>query len=248
MRLTFPLLLCGLLPFLSACDKAANSAPAKAENALVKTTATPVVIELFQSQGCSSCPPANAALNAMAHRGDVIALSYAVTYWDRLGWKDKFADPAFTQRQYDYKSALKADSVYTPQIVLNGTKAIVGNGDGELSRAVKATKPVSAVPAISLVKAAVHIGADSAGAAKRSATVWLIRYDPRTHNVAIRAGENDGRTLPHRNIVRQFSRLGTWTGKAVNFNLPAAKDAALKSVILVQSGTAGPILSAKQIG
>ena len=112
--------------------------------------AAPIVIELFQSQGCSSCPPANAALNAIAGRRDVIALSYAVTYWDRLGWKDKFADPAFTQRQYDYKSALKADSVYTPQVVLNGTKAIVGNGDGELSRAVKVTKPVSAVPAISL--------------------------------------------------------------------------------------------------
>ena len=99
----------------------------------------PVVVELYQSQGCSSCPPANAALNAIAERSDVIALSFAVTYWDRLGWKDVFGDPAYTKRQYAYANALGNDGVYTPQVAPNGRRAIVGNRPGELERAVAAT-------------------------------------------------------------------------------------------------------------
>ena len=249
MRITMSMLwVCTLCLSLPACDNLANSAPTQPQKMKTVPSDHPIIVELFQSQGCSSCPPANAALNSIADRSDVIALSYAVTYWDRLGWKDKFADPAFTQRQYDYKAALKADSVYTPQVVLNGTKAIVGNGDGELNRAVKSMAPVSAIPSISVGKGSVHIGADIKNASKRNATVWLVRYDPRTHNVAIRAGENGGRTLPHRNIVRQFTKLGNWSGKAADFALPSAKDAALKTVIIVQSGSAGAILSAKQIG
>jgi hypothetical protein len=230
-------LLLSLSPLLlSACSENANGAPPPAH------AAGPVVVELFQSQGCSSCPPANEALNAIADRRDVIALSYAVTYWDRLGWKDRFGDPAFTQRQYDYKAALGTDRVYTPQMVLNGARDIVGNAKGELARAVAATRPVSGGPAISLAGKNVQVGA---GIGK--ASVWLIRYDPRTQNVAIGAGENSGRTLPHRNIVRQFVKLGSWSGKAASFALPASEDTALRSVILVQRGTAGPIIAAKQL-
>lgn len=248
MRRSVSLVVCVLASWLSGCEPTASNVPVPAVKKASAASAQPVVIELFQSQGCSSCPPANAALNALADRNDVIALSYAVTYWDKLGWKDKFADPAFTQRQYDYQSALKARSVYTPQIVLNGTKAIVGSGDGELNRAVKAMHPVSATPSIVRVKNGVLIGAGKRATAKTKATVWLVHYDPRTHDVAIRAGENGGRTLPHRNIVRQFIKLGDWTGNEASFKLPAAKNSALKTVILVQSGTAGAILSAKQIG
>jgi hypothetical protein len=225
-----------MLLFLSGCAGSADGATsAVAESG-------PVVVELFQSQGCSSCPPANAALNAIADRPDVIAVSYAVTYWDRLGWKDRFADPVFTQRQYDYRDALGEERAYTTQVVLNGRRAIVGNGKGELDRAVKASKAVSGGPSIGLQKGAVQIGA---GAGR--ASVWLIRYDPRTHNVAIGAGENSGRTLPHRNIVREFVKLGRWNGKAASFSLPAAKSEGLRSVVLVQQGNAGPILSAKQL-
>jgi hypothetical protein len=227
----------GAIPLLlSSCtDSADGATPAVAKGG-------PVVVELFQSQGCSSCPPANAALNAVADRPGVIAISYAVTYWDRLGWKDRFADPAFTQRQYDYRDALGEERTYTPQVVLNGKRAIVGNGKGELDRAVKASQPVAGVPSIGLQKGNVQIGAGAG-----NASVWLIRYDPRTHNVAIGAGENSGRTLPHRNIVREFVKLGRWKGKAASFSLPAAKSEGLRSVILVQQGNAGPILSAKQL-
>jgi hypothetical protein len=233
---------------LASCNNSATGAPtktqAKTERTAQRTTEKPgtVVVELFQSQGCSSCPPANAALNAIADRGDVIALSYAVTYWDRLGWKDRFADPAFTQRQYDYKAALKANSVYTPQVVLNGTRAIVGNGQGELARAVAVTDPVSSGPSIAVAGDQIEIGAG-----KGKASIWLIRYDPRFQNVAIGAGENKGRTLPHRNIVRQLVKLGSWSGKAASFTLPAAKIAGLRSVVLVQQGTAGPIMAAKRL-
>jgi hypothetical protein len=227
---------------LNGCSEAASGEATQTQKLAPSSGAGPVVIELFQSQGCSSCPPANAALNAIAPRNDVIALSYAVTYWDRLGWKDKFADPAFTQRQYDYRDALKAGSVYTPQVVLNGSKAIVGNGKGELERAVAATKAISGGPAITAANGQVSIGTGTG-----KATVWLIRYDPRTQNVAVKAGENNGRTLPHRNIVRQLSKLGSWSGKAASFTLPASKDANLRSVILVQQGVAGPIMSAKPL-
>jgi hypothetical protein len=151
---------------LSSCTQ-----PAQSETAKSVASGGPVVIELFQSQGCSSCPPANAALNAIAPRKDVIALSYAVTYWDRLGWKDKFADPAFTQRQYDYKTALGEDSVYTPQVVLNGSKAIVGNGKGELERAVGATRAVSGGPSITLDKGQVSVGS----AMIRARKMWRSR-------------------------------------------------------------------------
>ena len=202
----------------------------------------PVVVELYQSQGCSSCPPANVALNAIAGRSHVIALSFAVTYWDRLGWKDIFGDPAYTKRQYAYASALRNDGVYTPQVVLNGRRAIVGNRPGELARAVAATRELSEGPSIGVKSGSVAIGAG-----KGRGDVLLIRYDPRTHQVAIRAGENGGRKLPHRNIVRQLVKLGEWNGNGVVYKLPANPNVVWQSVILVQSKQTGPILAARKI-
>lgn len=227
--------LIAFLPLLATCgSEAAQPKPAAKPSAN-----TPVVVELFQSQGCSSCPPANAALNQLADRSDVIALSYAVTYWDRLGWKDSFAQPAFTDRQHAYAKALGNDGVWTPQVVLNGARDIVGNGKGELAGAVAATAPVTAATAISSDGKNVALGAG-----KGSGTVWLVRYDPRSQEVAIRAGENGGRTLPHKNIVRQLVRLGKWQGKAVSFALPTVKPG-LRTVVLVQQGEFGKIIAAK---
>jgi hypothetical protein len=226
------------LPLLAACSGTAESAaPAEKAKAIASSAEAPVVVELFQSQGCSSCPPANAALNKLADRSDVIALSFAVDYWDRLGWKDIYASPATTQRQRDYAATLKGGSVYTPQVVINGTRELVGNGKGELAQAVAASKGISGGPTVSVAGAKASIGA-----AKGSGTVWLIRYDPKTHNVAIRAGENGGRTLPHRNIVRELTKLGSWNGTAVGFDLPAAKDATWKTVVIVQNGKVGEVL------
>ncbi len=231
-----------LLPMsLSSCNDAPITSKAAAAVA-PKSAAGLVVVELFQSQGCSSCPPANRALNAETERSDVIALNFAVTYWDRLGWKDVFGDPAYTQRQYEYAAAFKDGQVYTPQVLINGRRAIVGNGPGEIHNAIAAAAPITGGPAITGGANAVTIGGGTG-----SATIWLVRYDPRVQNVAIKAGENKGRTLPHKNIVRQLVKLGKWNGAAANFTLPKSPAAGYKSAVLVQRTGGGAIYSAKII-
>ena len=202
--------------------------------------AHPVVVELFQSQGCSSCPPANANVNALADKPGVLALSFAVTYWDQLGWKDKFATKANTQRQWDYAKALGHDQVWTPQVIVNGSRDTVGRNPADIDRLIAAAARPKDAPAVTLSPASVAI---AAGVAPRGgADVWLVRYDPRTVEVAIRAGENNGKTLPHKNIVRELTRLGTWTGPAVRFPVPAEAPG-LATAVLVQGAHGGPILA-----
>lgn len=236
---TVSLSACGQQPGMTSDAQAKTPAKAAAAASLA-TAANPIVVELYQSQGCSSCPPANAAVNAFADKPGVIALSFAVTYWDRLGWKDIFADKAYTQRQYDYAHALGNANVYTPQIVINGKTAITGIKPGELSRSIVAARPISEGPSINIGNDTVTIGKGPG-----TANVWLVRYDPRAQNVAIRSGENSGRTLPHKNIVRTLTKLGQWNGTAASFKLPAARTDQLKTVILVQRAEAGPIIAAK---
>lgn len=203
--------------------------------------ASPVVVELFQSQGCSSCPPANANVNAIADRPDILALSYGVTYWDDLGWKDTFARPQYTARQWDYAHSLGHANVGTPQVVINGRRDLVGSDSRQLDAAIRAAGAVQG-PSVTFRAGTVEVGAGKAPRAP--ATVWLVRYDPRVRAVPIRRGENGGKTLPHRNIVVELSALGRWTGKAATFNLPRSPDSALATAILVQTGKAGPILGA----
>jgi hypothetical protein len=209
--------------------------------ALAADASHPAVVELFQSQGCSSCPPANANLNALSQRADVLALSFSVTYWDNLGWKDTFASPQFTARQYDYAQAMRKGNVYTPQVVVNGRLAGVGADRGEMEALIGRAERATDGPSVAFARDQVEIG--SAPALAQSADVWLVRYDPRTIEVPILRGENAGKTLPHRNIVRQMTRLGTWNGQAAQFALPAGEPG-LSTAILVQAAGAGPILAA----
>ncbi len=203
----------------------------------------PVVVELYQSQGCSSCPPANANLNAVAGRPDVLALSFAVTYWDQLGWKDRFARPEFTKRQWDYANAAKRGRVYTPQVIVNGRAMMLGGDKAHFNRLIAAGGPTGG-PSITGRRGNVEL---SGPRPARPATIWLVRYDPRVHNVAIRAGENGGRTLPHRNIVTELRVIGTWTGRPVTLAVGPVADRALRSAILIQQGTGGPIVAARRI-
>jgi hypothetical protein len=203
--------------------------------------ARPVVVELFESQGCSSCPPANANLSTIADRADVIALNFAVTYWDYLGWKDTFARPAYTARQWDYARALGHGQVFTPQVVVDGVRDGVGVDPREFARLV-GRAPASGGPSLALTPSVVTIGGGPRPAAP--ADVWLVRYDPRVVLVPIGAGENTGKTLPHRDIVRELVRLGGWSGAPEALRLPAASDPALRTAILVQAPKGGPILSA----
>lgn len=215
-------------------------APALADGASAEP---PTVVELFQSQGCSSCPPANANILALADRPDLLVLSFGVTYWDRLGWKDTFASHANTQRQYDYANGgLKRRNVATPQVVINGHIDIVGNDRAELTTRIAGATPPPGAPALRLSGATLTI--TPAARTTKPADVWLVRYDPRTLQVPIKAGENGGRTLPHRNVVRELVRLGGWTGEAARYQLPAAQDPAYRTAILVQGVLGGPIITA----
>jgi hypothetical protein len=205
--------------------------------------ANPTVVELFQSQGCSSCPPANAVLNAIADRPDVLALSFAVDYWDRLGWKDRFAHPAYTARQWEYSRAGGRTHVSTPQMIVNGRGVLVGHRKDQVEAFIKRYDRGASGPAITVADGRVNI---AAGRSAQPANVWLIRYDPRVHNVPIRAGENGGRTLPHKNIVTAVHLLGKWKGNAVSFPITAAA-APFRTAVLVQDGPGGAIFAARRI-
>jgi hypothetical protein len=166
----------------------------------------------------------------------VIALSFAVDYWDELGWKDTFARPAYTARQWDYAKGLGRRNVATPQMVIGGRRDIVGQNRAEIDRSIAAVpRPL----AITMVDEAATVPKGPAAKAE----VWLVRYDPRVRAVAIKRGENNGKTLPHRNIVTELKRLGEWTGEAKTYGLPAASDAQLRTAVLVQA-RGGPILAA----
>jgi hypothetical protein len=199
----------------------------------------PVVVELFTSQGCSSCPPANANLIELTKRDDVLALSFAVTYWDRLGWKDIFGREDYTARQYTYEPALGERGPFTPQMVINGKHSLVGNRLGEVEAGVSAATPLDG-PALTLAGGKVQI---AAAAAAGPADVWLVRYDPNVVEVPVARGENTGRTLPHTHVVHDLQKLGQWDGGALSLSVADASGG-LRTAILLQLPNGGPILSA----
>ena len=207
------------------------------------STRHPVVLELFQSQGCSSCPPALAVLNQVADQPNVLALNFAVTYWDQLGWKDNFAQEAFTARQWEYARAGGRGNVQTPQLIVDGHAAILGSRKNEVEAAIAKHRTADGSPDIASGRDSVTIGQ---GIASTSAKVWLVDYDPRSVAVAIRAGENGGRTLNHRNIVRRITVLGAWQGKSTQYSLPRKLPGTARA-ILVQSGIGGPIIAGSKI-
>lgn len=199
----------------------------------------PALVELYQSQGCSSCPPADANVNALADRPDVVALSFGVTYWDNLGWRDSFAKPQFTERQWDYARFNRRGNVATPQVWINGNKTIVGNNGSELNGAIRDAS--NAGPALAIRDGNVAIAAGRPPA--QGADVWVANFDPRTVQVAIRAGENGGRTIPHRNIVHQLTMVGHWTGASAKYALPRVAPG-LATAVFLQAGRGGPVIAA----
>ncbi|ENN86814.1 hypothetical protein RHSP_31266 [Rhizobium freirei PRF 81] len=198
------------------------------------------VVELFTSQGCSSCPPANANLIKLSKRDDVLTLSFAVTYWDYLGWKDSFGKREFTDRQIAYEAPLHQPGPFTPQMVVNGAKTVVGNNLAELTQLLATTSRLTG-PSVALGQSSAQIGR---GDVRRSvADVWLVRYDPNVVNVPIARGENAGSTLPHTHVVRALTRLGQWDGNPATFDFSKAPNG-LRTAILLQEQQGGPILAA----
>ena len=200
--------------------------------ALIPPTANaadrPVVVELFTSQGCSSCPPANAYLNEMARdRRDVLPLAFHVTYWDRLGWKDPFSLEAATARQGRYGHRF-GDGSYTPEIVVDGASSHVGSDRGEVGAAIeKARQKNETAAAVSVSKSGGDLVIEIGGG-NGSGKVLLIGFD-HDHQTAIRRGENGGRTLAESNVVRSIRAIGDWQGAPLRLNekLPEGEDIAV---------------------
>jgi len=202
----------------------------------------PVLIELFTSQGCNSCPPADALLGELARRPGVIALAWHVDYWDGLGWKDRFSSHAATERQYDYAHRLGEYNVYTPQLVIDGTAETVGSDSRAADAAIRqaAARDVAG-PSVSLGPGPDGVAQVLVGAGPKSpATVWLIGYD-REQTTPIGRGENAGRTLTEYQVVRRARKLGAWTGEAVTFPLPDKEGEA--EIVLIEPDAPGPMLA-----
>ena len=219
----------------------------------------PVVVELFTSQGCSSCVAADALLGDVATRPGVLALTLAVDYWDYLGWSDTFARPEFTARQRAYMQPLAVREVYTPQVVVDGASQAAGADRKKIELLIRqAQRAKGPAPSMHFSRhGKVAIG--SGRAPRGGADVWLVRYDPSKQEVTVKRGENRGQTLVQRNVVRQLVRLGPWFGKARIYaappapsgasspaSKPASGDDTLKTCILVQSAKGGRIVAVLQ--
>ena len=207
----------------------------------------PVVVELFTSQKLFVLPArANDNLAALSTRPGVIALSFGVTYWDYLGWKDTFAQPGFTQRQRDYARALGHEGPFTPQIVVNGAADTVGNVRADIVRLIGEARPRILAPKSCLAReSSSALAGGPFRRPARPADVWLVRYDPRVVQVPVQRGENAGATLLHKNVVHSLEKLGKWDGARETLAIAPTADG-MSTAILVQEPNGGPIISAAQ--
>jgi hypothetical protein len=243
------------LLFLLSC---ALAAPIFAGTSHAETPSEPVagnsVLELFTSQGCSSCPPADALLGELAEKPGIVALSYSVDYWNYLGWRDTLSSAANSDRQREYAKARGDGRVYTPQVVVDGLLHVVGSDESGIEQAMKdAAKRLANVRVPVSMRSegdtlVIDVGVAPEASYTRKATIWLaIAKEEET--VAITRGENRGRTLSYHHPVRDLSPVGMWNGEAMTLRLPL-KD--LKTmggdclIALVQVENYGPVLGAAE--
>ena len=239
-----------MLPILLALMGYFTAAPAP-QAAPPPATGT-VVAELFTSQGCSSCPPADRLLSELLEDADgaeVLALSFHVDYWNYLGWKDPFSDAAFSERQRRYADRLH-DRVYTPQLILNGRASVVGSREAQVRRQVallsKTTLPVSVAltaPTVEGNRLTVDYTVTGAAAKDRLHLALVERH----LEVAVRRGENGGRTLRHDNVVRAFETVAAAAGGTHTLTFPAGVDLANAAVIAYVQDTDWQVKGAVQV-
>lgn len=213
------------------------------------------VVELFTSQGCSACPPADKVLGHLAKDPDTIALTFAVDYWDYLGWRDTYAKPEFTRRQREYAKARADHAVFTPQAVLNGRSAVIGSREDEIRASFDVMRDNGETPNLAVTariaddRVVVTLPArDHAG----EASVWIAGYlPPKTVNIG--SGENRDTSVTYTNIVDRLQVVGMWSGEAMTLELPLA-DVAPEGIaglaVVVQSkkdGLPGPVLGATHL-
>jgi hypothetical protein len=206
----------------------------------------PVVVELFTAQGCSSCKQANAAVARLADRPNLLVLTWSVDYWDYLGWKDTFAKPEFTERQKAYDERFGKRDVYTPQVIVDGAAQVSGGKTAAIDDMVRQAEHARLDPPQMKLRADGRVAVGSGRPPKGGGEVWLIRYDPREQDVEVKDGDNRGKTLPHRNVVRQLVRLGAWKGIPVVFRPPPASEDGLATAVLLQGAKGGRVLGVLQ--
>lgn len=222
--------------------------------AATSITKPKAVIELFTSQGCSSCPPADALLRKYVAGNDIIALSVAVDYWDRLGWKDTFGSAENTERQRSYARARGDGEVYTPQVVINGRVHAVGSDGRKIESALQRMQSgflrdrIAMTAKVRNNDVIIHLGnaRTHQGALKANINLALVQSKG---TVDIKHGENRGRKINYHNIVRKFKTVGTWDGQAKSLRLSRkelTRDCCNSVVVLLQAANAGPVMSALQ--
>lgn len=203
-----------------------------------------VVVELYTSQGCSACPPADEVLGRLAKRDGIVPLSLHVHYWDYLGWRDTFADEAHAARQYLYRDAIGARVVYTPQMVVQGFRDVSGNQPVAVEAAIDAARAGGPGPEIRLEAKSGSLSAHlTPGPRAAKGKIWVAKYRKRV-SVEIERGENRGRALTYFNVVHDLSDMGSWSGDAP-VTLPLPAPAAGHGIALwVQEGHVGRIHAA----
>jgi len=213
----------------------------------VEATEKPLtVVELYTSQGCSSCPPADAYLGRLAARPDVLALSFHVDYWDYIGWKDPFADTRFTARQRAFSVIFSQRYVYTPQMVVHGSYQVVGSQPDDIEGAINKAKKMPYV-AVSLKQAGTSYQVDlPASPDQKGVNVIAVFYDTK-HETAIKRGENAGQKLANYNVVRDFEEVALWNGEARHIDFKNTKAKGETCAILLQSAQTGQIVGAAKL-
>lgn len=207
-----------------------------------------VVVELYTSQGCSSCPAADKVLRSLKNRPDIIALSLNVDYWDYLGWKDDLALPGNAKRQRKYAKIQRSRHVYTPQMMVDGSMDVVGSRPSQVDSAIAnyARNEDRATVSAQVAGDSISLSVSPRVGTNEEAVVWLVGYDSQVKR-QIGGGENRGRTVEYGNVVREWREVGRWDGKT-NLTLRDSKPAGNGGfAVIVQQGEVGPIYGATQV-
>jgi hypothetical protein len=231
----------------SALGLGAAAAASLVGSAPALSAGPPVVIELFTSQGCSSCPPADAFMGELVGKPNVIGLSLNVDYWDYIGWRDTLASPANTKRQYEYARKRGDNRVYTPQMVINGHRHVIGSDRPEVLRIIAEE---SRRTARSVVDLSIAVGPAPSDILRRESALLLITLLP-VVTVKIEKGENSGAQVSYFNVVRRIMPIGMWQGDASSVRLPKEdllSDPLEGCVCLLQMVQSGHIIGAATWG
>jgi len=223
------------------------SSTASADQLIPATVADfPVVLELFTSEGCNSCPPADALLGQLAQQHDLLPLAFHVDYWNYLGWKDPFSSRFATSRQSAYGHVLGV-MVYTPQMVVDGAKDAIGSDEAAVNLAIAAerTRPKLKLSVLRDGRGELRVAIPAGATESTSLSVYEALIDT-SHVTPVGRGENSGRTLTEFSIVREWRKIGEWTGKAteVPLSLDSQSNAFDTCAIIVQEGDNGPVRGA----